>query len=535
MKIFFLNGERCGDKVELLPETTVGREDTNDLVIQAGGVSRYHAKFVKDQENWKIIDLGSTNGTRVNHEKVQGERRLDEGDIVEFGNQIIRIGMPKDLTENLSAAMVNKKAPVIHPSANEPPPDNKIVFKPITDINKSSKDTAKPVAAPNADQPLKINLNATEEDNLSELLETINLSKDDNTDIFKKKDTGSNTATTKNSKELSDALKKGKISLFKPSGSKNKAGHQGKSSTPRRKFSNLIFYVTVVCSAVIFITLFIKFQESSHKKPVVAIAPKTITAPFLLTYEKIKLTPDNIFRFAMQVEDKRAFFTIDDLKSQRHYTKEIKEIDQDSFDNLRKEVEDAEFMGQTSPPPGASTNGLDETRVMTVSYNDNINTIKVVNNYPPSSFMQIERLINDFAGNYGLQTIAMTPEELKAKANEFFQKAESLFQNREANPSNLRKAVQRYQLAEELLSQFSPKPPIWQKAKERAKEASEIRERRLQKLNFDLVKYQRLGELAKVDEVLTEMMQLADPEGKLYKNARLVKIKNDQKIRSSNK
>ncbi len=47
-------------------EVTIGRSTSNDLVIQHITVSRRHAKVFREGELWKVADLGSTYGTRVN-------------------------------------------------------------------------------------------------------------------------------------------------------------------------------------------------------------------------------------------------------------------------------------------------------------------------------------------------------------------------------------------------------------------------------------------------------------------------------------
>jgi len=89
------NGDRYGiDK----GETVLGRidpvEDIHpdvDLSIYKGfdlGVSRRHAVILREEENrFSVEDLGSTNGTIVNREKIQpGERTsLKEGDIIFLG------------------------------------------------------------------------------------------------------------------------------------------------------------------------------------------------------------------------------------------------------------------------------------------------------------------------------------------------------------------------------------------------------------------------------------------------------------------
>lgn len=62
----------------------VGRATEADLVIPVETVSARHAEIrVQGEQVW-IRDLGSSNGTFVNRERLRGERRLVEGDIVHF-------------------------------------------------------------------------------------------------------------------------------------------------------------------------------------------------------------------------------------------------------------------------------------------------------------------------------------------------------------------------------------------------------------------------------------------------------------------
>jgi pSer/pThr/pTyr-binding forkhead associated (FHA) protein len=77
--------ERAG-KVERVAafrgaELIVGRGNTCDLVLAAAGVSRRHARFVREGESFRVIDLGSANGLRVNGERAK-ERALQVGDVV---------------------------------------------------------------------------------------------------------------------------------------------------------------------------------------------------------------------------------------------------------------------------------------------------------------------------------------------------------------------------------------------------------------------------------------------------------------------
>jgi len=81
---------RTGQKYYLKSnETTVGKRQCNIQITDNPAVSREHAKFVRVQENYFVVDLKATNGTKVNGRKVQpGEQvMLRDEDILEFANE----------------------------------------------------------------------------------------------------------------------------------------------------------------------------------------------------------------------------------------------------------------------------------------------------------------------------------------------------------------------------------------------------------------------------------------------------------------
>ena len=71
----------------LLPGTlkTMGRARRADFVVDAALVSRVHCRFtLRDSNELELEDLGSTNGTFVNGEKVT-RARLSDGDTLTVG------------------------------------------------------------------------------------------------------------------------------------------------------------------------------------------------------------------------------------------------------------------------------------------------------------------------------------------------------------------------------------------------------------------------------------------------------------------
>ena len=63
----------------------IGRSAEADVVIPAQEVSRRHAQIVPDANGWTLLDLGSTNGIRVNGRQVGVPTRLTDGDVIGIG------------------------------------------------------------------------------------------------------------------------------------------------------------------------------------------------------------------------------------------------------------------------------------------------------------------------------------------------------------------------------------------------------------------------------------------------------------------
>ena len=80
-------GSNAGHLIPLSPgTTTLGRETDNDIVLDEGAVSRQHAAIVEAEEGYFLRDLGSANGTFVNHQMTQeGQHLLRHGDLIRLG------------------------------------------------------------------------------------------------------------------------------------------------------------------------------------------------------------------------------------------------------------------------------------------------------------------------------------------------------------------------------------------------------------------------------------------------------------------
>jgi len=94
-------------------EAFVGRDLNNDIVINDPEISRRHARLYVQGNGFVLEDLGSTNGTFVNGQRLLGPYVMRPGDTITFGE---RLNMVFESTE------VDQDATMVSPSARAYPP-----------------------------------------------------------------------------------------------------------------------------------------------------------------------------------------------------------------------------------------------------------------------------------------------------------------------------------------------------------------------------------------------------------------------------
>jgi pSer/pThr/pTyr-binding forkhead associated (FHA) protein len=85
--LLFRSGDFKGRRLPIkVPVVNIGRGDYNDVVISDPSVSTMHAKLQRREAIWILTDLGSTNGTFVEGERLSGEAPLSPGTTLRFGD-----------------------------------------------------------------------------------------------------------------------------------------------------------------------------------------------------------------------------------------------------------------------------------------------------------------------------------------------------------------------------------------------------------------------------------------------------------------
>ncbi len=82
-------GPNPGTTYDLTKEVTLmGRDVSNDIILGDAEISRQHTRLTRTPGGYVVEDLGSTNGTFVNGERLMAPRVLNPGDLVALGENV---------------------------------------------------------------------------------------------------------------------------------------------------------------------------------------------------------------------------------------------------------------------------------------------------------------------------------------------------------------------------------------------------------------------------------------------------------------
>ncbi|HEB66096.1 MAG TPA: FHA domain-containing protein [Chloroflexi bacterium] len=98
-------------------EITIGRDVSNDFIINDVEVSRRHARLSRQGMQFVIEDLGSTNGTFINGQRLAGPHVLRVGDVILLGENVTLVFEETSYDPNATVASPAMAAP-----AGPPPP-----------------------------------------------------------------------------------------------------------------------------------------------------------------------------------------------------------------------------------------------------------------------------------------------------------------------------------------------------------------------------------------------------------------------------
>lgn len=96
--LIVIYGHEIGRRVRVSTEPLIiGRSPKSDIQVDQESVSRDHCRIRFEHGEFLVRDLGSTNGTYVNDDLVQEERRLRHGDQLKVGRTILKFIVGDDV------------------------------------------------------------------------------------------------------------------------------------------------------------------------------------------------------------------------------------------------------------------------------------------------------------------------------------------------------------------------------------------------------------------------------------------------------
>lgn len=129
-QLIFVEQEPMAGKERIpQPGATIGREGC-DINLPDPEASRRHAVVREVDGGLAIEDLGSTNGTLVNGQRIRGITPLKAGDLLQIGNTKLRVQSPSQATQAGGAPVggatpqvtAARQVPQEQPPAQEAPP-----------------------------------------------------------------------------------------------------------------------------------------------------------------------------------------------------------------------------------------------------------------------------------------------------------------------------------------------------------------------------------------------------------------------------
>lgn len=87
----YLIDELTDTKYEITSwETSIGRSNACDIVLDYPTVSRFHAVISKHKKGWVVTDTHSASGTFVARKKAEKPMLVNDGDNISFGGIVLR-------------------------------------------------------------------------------------------------------------------------------------------------------------------------------------------------------------------------------------------------------------------------------------------------------------------------------------------------------------------------------------------------------------------------------------------------------------
>jgi pSer/pThr/pTyr-binding forkhead associated (FHA) protein len=149
-----VEGDDAGRQTPLDGSIEVGREASIGLALDDDQASRRHARVSPQGDHAVVEDLGSTNGTYLNGQPIEGERTLRPGDRLRVGLTVFELRTAEDVRRQPSAVIPVPQVTQLSGDVLDPVPEEELQPEPAPEVApEPGRPTAPPVFATEESAP----------------------------------------------------------------------------------------------------------------------------------------------------------------------------------------------------------------------------------------------------------------------------------------------------------------------------------------------------------------------------------------------
>jgi pSer/pThr/pTyr-binding forkhead associated (FHA) protein len=125
-----VEGDGAGRQTPLDGALEIGREASTGLPLDDEQTSRRHARVSPQGDHAVVEDLGSTNGTYLNGQPIEGQRTLHPGDRLRIGLTVFELRTAADVQRQPSAVIPVPQVTKLSTDVLEPVPERELMPEP---------------------------------------------------------------------------------------------------------------------------------------------------------------------------------------------------------------------------------------------------------------------------------------------------------------------------------------------------------------------------------------------------------------------
>jgi pSer/pThr/pTyr-binding forkhead associated (FHA) protein len=125
-----VEGDDAGRQIPVDGPVEIGRDESTNLALDDEQASRRHARVSAQGDLAVVEDLGSTNGTYVNGQPIEGPRAVRPGDTIRIGMTVIELRTAQDVQRQPSAVQPVPQLTRVSQGVLEPVPEAELEPEP---------------------------------------------------------------------------------------------------------------------------------------------------------------------------------------------------------------------------------------------------------------------------------------------------------------------------------------------------------------------------------------------------------------------